>query len=180
MIVVVRQSTTRRMYLLFVAFVFLSAFGCAGPKVAADLLNQVSPVDEPLVANSVTVEAAIDPRINNYERIDETLKQSLEIALAKSNIFGTSSTRSYRITGYISVASQSAWSFGNFNGRLEVKYVVLDGAGKEILATTIYTVAGSDEWSFVGAKRHRRARAVNISKNVLEFVDILVAKLKVN
>ena len=69
-------------------------------------------------------------------------------------------------------------SFGSFEGQLEIRYVVHDSNDREILDKTISTVAGSDQWSFSGAKRHRRARAVNISKNVLQFVDILQSLLQ--
>jgi hypothetical protein len=69
-------------------------------------------------------------------------------------------------------------SFGSFEGKLEIRYVVRDPNDGEMLDKTILTVAGSDEWSFSGAARHRRARAVNISKNVLQFVDILQSLLQ--
>ena len=55
----------------------------------------------------------------------------------------------------------------SFEGKLEVSYIVYDEKNNKILNKTIYTVAGSDIWYFSGAKRHRRARAVNIAKNIL-------------
>jgi hypothetical protein len=168
----------RYLYLLFIVCIILFFSGCAGPKVAMDLLGDTRQNPEPLVNNEASIFVEIDPSINNYERIDETLKQSLEIALKNSNIFGTDASQLYRIKANILVASQSPMSFGNFNGKLEVNYAVFDETKNEIINETIYTEAGSDKFYFVGAKRHRRARAVNISKNVLQFVEILQNKLR--
>jgi hypothetical protein len=110
--------------------------------------------------------------------LDESVKQSLEIALVNANIFDKNTSKTYKIDANILVASQAPMSFGNFNGTLEIRYVVLDIDGKEILDKKIYTEAGSDRWYFVGAKRHRRARALNISKNVLQFVETLQSQLE--
>jgi len=88
------------------------------------------------------------------------------------------SSRVYRIQANVLVASQSAWSFGAFDGKLEINYVLFDENNNKIIDETIYTEAGSDKDYFSGAKRHRRSRAVNISKNVLQFVDILQSQLK--
>ena len=51
-------------------------------------------------------------------------------------------------------------------------------SNNEILNEKIYTEAGSDKKYFSGAARHRRARAVTISKNVLQIVEVLEARLK--
>lgn len=166
------------LYLLSFALILILTSGCAGPKIAADLLDHAETNKEPLLKNSVTIDAEINPSINNYEGIDESVKQSLEVALRKSNIFGADSSRSYRINANVRIASQAAMSFGSFEGKLEVHYILFDENNNEIVNEIIYTEAGSDVWYFSGAKRHRRARAVNIAKNVLQFVDILQSKFK--
>jgi hypothetical protein len=120
----------------------------------------------------------INPRITNHEEIDKSVKQSLEMALANAKMFGADASTPYRIDANILIASQAAMSFGSFEGKLEIRYVVRDPTGKEILDKTIFTVAGSDQWMFYGAARHRRARAVNISTNVLQFVDTLQGVLQ--
>jgi hypothetical protein len=120
----------------------------------------------------------INPKINNRELLDESVKESLEIALANANIFGTHSARRYHIEAEILGASQSPWGFGSFEGTLDIQYVVHDAYGPQLLNEKIHTVAGSDQWSFSAPARHRRSRAVNISKNVLQFVDRLVSRLQ--
>jgi hypothetical protein len=147
--------------------------GCAGPKIAADLLGKVEPNQKPICSCSYEIAATIDPGISNYEGIDESVRESLDIALVKSNLFTPDSATKYQIKADILVASEAAWSFGSFNGKLSIRYTVLDSSGRELLKTEIYTEAGSDKWSFSGAARHQRSRAVNISKNVLQFVERL-------
>ncbi len=147
--------------------------GCAGPRIAVDLLAKTSKNEKPLSDNSSVVNVTINPRINNYERLDESVKQSLDIALENANIFGSDASKHYKIDANILVASQAPMSFGSFEGKLEIRYLVVDPNNKEILDKTIMTEAGSDKFIFSGAARHRRARAVNISKNVLQFVEIL-------
>jgi hypothetical protein len=163
---------TKSRYLLLLITLFVSS-GCVGPKIAADLLANAMTNEKSLTNSSSIVNMTINPSINNNEGLDESVKQSLEMALANANIFGADSSRPYTIDSNILKASQSPMSFGSFAGQLEIRYVVHDPKGKEILDKTLLTVAGSDRFIFSGAARHRRARAVNISKNVLEFVDIL-------
>ena len=163
---------------ILATFIFLLISGCAGPKVAFDLLTPPTQNNEPLLNNAVIIETEINPRINNYEKLDETLKESLGAALKNANIFGADTLKPYKIKANILVASQAAASFGNFEGKLEVSYSLFDKDDNQILVEKIYTEAGSDEWFFSGAKRHRRARAVNIAKNVLQFVEILQKKFK--
>jgi len=148
--------------------------GCAGPKIADDLLVKVDVLDAPIVDSGYIINSEIDPKINNHERIDSSVKASLVIALKKANIFsGNSSRGTYMINANVEVASQATMSFGSFEGKLQVKYTVYDENKNKVLEKTIYTEAGSDEWFFSGAKRHSRARAVNTAKNVLEFTEYL-------
>ena len=149
--------------------------GCAGPKIAADLLGKVEPNDRPICSCSYEIVATIDPGINNYEGIDQSVRESLDLALTTAKLFTPGAATRYKIKADVLVASQAAWSFGLFNGKLSVRYTVLDPSGQELLNKTIYTEAGSDRHSFSGARRHQRARAVNISKNVLQFVELLRA-----
>jgi hypothetical protein len=147
--------------------IIIIACGYAGPKIATDLLAHAEKNNMPLVNNAVTIAVEIDPAINNYEKIDESVKESLEMALINANIFGADPLHYYRIHANIMVASQAAWSFGSFEGKLKINYILFDDTNNKIIDETIYTEAGSDKWVFLGAARHRRARAVNISKNVL-------------
>lgn len=170
-------SKLKNIYVLFIVLVLILS-GCAGSKIAADLLANAKANEKPLTNNSSIVKVKINPSINNYEKIDESVKESLELALANANIFGTDASKPFRIEANILVASQSPMSFGSFEGKLEIQYIVFDPNDEEILDKTIHTEAGSDKWSFSGAARSRRARAVNISMNVLQFVDILQNLLK--
>ncbi len=162
--------------LLAVTFVFS---GCTlPPKVADDLLAKVTHNQQPLVSESASITVQINPEINNYEKIDASVRTSIELALKNTNIFGANAAHPYRIDANILGASQSRVSFGSFEGTLQIRYSVFDPSNNKVLDQTISTIAGSDEHYLSGAARHRRSRAVNISKNVLEFVDILQTKLK--
>jgi len=168
----IKSLKLKNIYLFLLLLVFIVS-GCVEPKIATDLLTTASPNKQPLTNNSSIINVTINPKINNYEKLDESVKESLEIAFANANIFGADSSSAYRINSNILIASQAPMSFGSFKGKLEIRYVVNEPNGKEILDKTIFTVAGSDKFIFSGGARHRRARAVNISKNVLQFVDIL-------
>ena len=173
-----KLARRKNLYVVLSMFALLTLTGCAGNKIAPDLLANTKVNSDSLVANTTTIQVDINPDINNYEKLDESVKSSLELALENANIFGTDSTKPYRISANILIASQAAWSFGNFNGKLEIAYIVVDDTGNQILEEKIYTEAGSDKMKFSGAARHRRARAVNISKNVLLFVEKLQASLE--
>ena len=147
--------------------------GCAGPKIATDLLGNAAPNDKPICSCSYEIVATIDPRINNYEGIDMSVRESLDLALTTAKLFTPEAATKYKIKADVLVASQAAWSFGSFNGKLSIRYTVLNPSGQELLNKEIYTEAGSDKHYFSGEARHRRARAVNISKNVLQFVELL-------
>ena len=177
MIISIEQSKVKYLYLLSLVSLIIFVSGCAGPKIANDLLSQVEIHNKPLINNTVTINVQIKPGIHNHEKIDESVKESLKIALINANSFGKDSSHPYRIDANIMVASQSPMSFGSFPGKLQINYLLFDDTNNKIIDETIYTEAGSDKWFFSGAARHRRSRAVNISKNVLQFVDVLQKKL---
>jgi hypothetical protein len=161
-----------RIALLFTLLVVLG--GCsAGPKIAVDLLGKAEPNDKPICSCSYEIVATIDPKINNYEGIDQSVRESLDIALTTAKLFTPGAATKYKIKADVLVASQALVSFGSFNGRLGIRYTVLNPSGQELLNKEIHTVAGSDVHYFSGEARHRRARAVNISKNILQFVELL-------
>ena len=173
-----KQLKIVNLCLLPFVFAIIIVSGCAGPKMAVDLLAKTEKNEVPAVNNTVTIKVGINPKINNGEELDNTVKESLKLALANANIFGMDSSQPYKIEANITIASQSTFSFGSFEGKLEIQYILYDESNNKIIDETVYTEAGSDQWYFSGAARHRRARAANISKNVLEFVEILRSKLK--
>ena len=71
------QSKIKYLYLLSFVFIFITVSGCAGPKIAADLLVKAEKNDKPLVSNAVTIDVKINPAIHNYEKIDESVKDLL-------------------------------------------------------------------------------------------------------
>ena len=149
--------------------------GCAGPKIAVDKLTATPASEKPICACAYDLSVTINPQINNWEGIDKSVQESLDMALANAKLFTAGAATRYRVTADIRVASEPAMSFGDFNGKLEILYTVLDQSGQTLVAKDIYTEAGTDNWTFLGAERHRRARALNIAKNVLEFTTFLRA-----
>ena len=150
--------------------------GCAVPKeIAPDLLGNANPNTTPMTASTYETSVTINPHINNYERIDESVHESLDMALNSAKVFSPQGATKYEIKADILVASESTVSFGSFDNTLEIHYSVTDPSGHEVFNRTISTEAGTDHWTFLGAKRHQRARAVNIAKNVQEFVTFLRA-----
>ena len=165
-------SKIHPVWMLPLVLVLMIVSGCSiGPKTAPDLLAHAEKNVKPLVNNAVIINVEIDSNINNHEEIEKTVKESIEMALNNSNIFGEDSSQKYRIDANILIASQAAFSFGSFEGKLKIHYKLFDPSDNKIFDKTIYTEAGSDQQHFLGAKRHRRSRAVNISKNVLQFID---------
>lgn len=157
----------------------ITLVGCATPLIAPDIIANVKKVESPYLKNSNLVEVDIDPKINNREKIDIKVKDSLELALKNSNLFGTDAQHPYKITAQVLVASQAAVSFGNFEGKLGIKYTVFDDKGQQIFQDTINTIAGSDLNPLApGVARHTRSRARNIALNVNEFVGKLETVLR--
>ncbi|WP_347454826.1 hypothetical protein ABEF79_04775 [Acinetobacter sp. ANC 7454] len=157
----------------------LALVGCATPLIAPDIIANVKKVDSPYLQNASSVQVSINPKINNREKIDVKVKDSLELALKNSNLFGTNTQQPYKITAEVLVASQAAVSFGNFEGKLGIKYTVFDDKGVQIFQDTINTVAGSDLNPLSPAvARHTRSRARNIALNVNEFVEKLETVLR--
>ena len=162
----IEPSRMKYTYLLLLMLLFAFS-GCAGPKIAADLLANARTNEKPLTNNSSIVNVEINPRINNYEKLDESVKQSLEIALANANIFGADSSRPYRIDANILTASQAPMSFGSFEGKLEIRYVVHDSNGK-YLGSRVMSAGGKEVKGYgrplVACERHSKEkieRAVN-------------------
>lgn len=75
-----------KMYgLLIICLLFLT--GCAGPKIAANLLDQAPKNTSSLKNESVVIKISINPKIHNWETIDHSVKESLDLALNNANIF---------------------------------------------------------------------------------------------
>ena len=68
-------SKLKNTYLLLLISVFILS-SCAGPKIAVDLLANAKANEKPLTNNSSLVNVKINPDINNYEKIDESVKDS--------------------------------------------------------------------------------------------------------
>ena len=156
------------LFLILAAFLFT---GC-GSRIAPDILTKTERLDVPLVESGFAITTEIDSNINNAEGIDNSVKESLALALQTANIFGDRTQGAYVIVARVQIASQSPVSI-RFAGKLQVKYTVYDANKNKVLDKTIYTEAGSDQFILLGAKRHTRARAVNIAQNVLQFTDHL-------
>lgn len=150
--------------------------GCAGTSVAPDLLNQIH-VAKPIVDQTLTIDTVINQEIDRYEMVEESIKESLETALINANIFGKDSSHPYELIINVKLFSQSPMSFGNFGNRLDVNYELYDANKNTIINESIYTIAESDKFIFSGDARARRARAVNIAKNVNQFLELLQTKL---
>lgn len=150
--------------------------GCTAPKeVAPDLLGSNNPNAVPMTSSGYETTVTINPRISNYEHIDDAVHESLDMALNSAHIFSPTGASKYKIKADILTASESTVSFGSFDNTLQIHYAVVAPSGQQVFDQTISTEAGTDHWTFLGAERHRRARAVNIAKNVQEFVSLLRA-----
>jgi len=167
--IVFRSGGRSRVALLLVLSLALAA---CGSKTAPDLLG-VAPSAKPTSASGYQTVVTINPRINNFEGIDQSVHDSLDMALDSAKIFSPNAPSKYKITADVLTASQAAWSVGSFEGKLEIHYSVADPSGRPVADKTIYTEAGSDQFSLLGAARSRRSRAVNIAKNVTQFVEFL-------
>jgi len=151
--------------------------GCTSTTVAPDLLQQ-SHYKTHVVNKSAVVTSPVNKGIDRSEKVEESIKESLDIALNSANIFNKSSNEHYTIVATTALFSQSPMSFGKFGNKLNVNYKVYNENMKLIMNESIFTIGESDKWFFSGQKRAERARAVNIAKNVNQFMMKLKVKLK--
>lgn len=173
------KFTMNKIIVCSILAVNLSFTGCASHRIAHDVLANVKKVDHAYVSNAGTVQVSIESSINNREKIDLKVKDSLELALRNSQLFGDDTQHPYQIKANVLVASQSPMSFGSFPGKMGIQYTVLDDNGLEIYKETFNTVAGSDLSAFApGISRHERSRARNIALNVNQFVESFTEVLK--
>lgn len=155
--------------------------GCGNLLVADPALLNKTSNTKPLTQSNFITQTTIESHIQNSMSgagIKELVDDSLNLALKNANIFNASGTSQYIIKAHIEEASQATMSFGNFNGKMKIRYTVTSPKGNNVYNNTIYTEAGADKWSFAGAKRHARARVVNTAKNVSQFVEELNQKMK--
>lgn len=162
-------------------FMGICLTGC-GNLLTVDptLLNKthnVKPLTQSSFITETTIVSSIDKSFTGGG-IKELVDESLNVALKQANIFNANGSSKYTVKAHIEEASQSAMGFGNFNGKMKIRYQVTSPKGKNIYQNTIYTEAGADKWLFAGAQRHARARVVNTSKNVSQFVEELNQKMK--
>ena len=151
--------------------------GCTSTTVAPELLQQ--PHHQTHVINkSAVVTAPINTHIDRSEKVEESIKESLDIALNNANIFNKNSNEHYTIIATTALFSQSPVGFGMFGNKLNVNYKVYNENMKLLMDESIFTIDQSDKWFFAGGKRAERARAVNIAKNVNQFMVKLQTKLK--
>jgi len=144
--------------LLLVSFLFLAGCGST-TTIAPDLL--VSPkYSKAVVKNSLTVKSIVNPKLNRYALVEESVKETVETALAHSNMFGKDTSHPYKLIITTPYFSQAQMSFKTFGNKLRVNYKLYNADNKLIVDESIYTIAGSDEYFFSGEKRSRRARAV--------------------
>lgn len=169
----------KKIFAIFLMGFFLT--GCGNLLVADPALLSKTHNEKPLTQSNFITQTTIESHIQNSMTgtgIKELVDESLNLALKNANIFNTNGTSQYIIKAHIEEASQAAMSFGNFNGKMKIRYTVTSPKGNNVYNNTIYTEAGADKWSFAGAQRHARARVVNTAKNVSQFVEELNQKMK--
>ena len=154
---------------LVVILLSLVLGGCTTTTVAPSLLTQTHN-NTTRINKSVVVTAPINQHIDRSEKVEESIKESLDIALNNANIFKKKTNKHYTIIATTTSFSQSPMSFGKFGNKLNVNYKVYNENMKLIINESIFTIGESDKWFFAGIKRAQRARAVNIAKNVNQFM----------
>ena len=151
--------------------------GCGGTTVAPELLKQPT-LKAPLVNKNIQIKSPINSNLDRAEKVEESIKESLDIALTQANLFNRNSKDSYKLIATTQIFSQSPMSFGKFGNKLQINYQLFSNNGTVLINKTIFTIAESDKFIFSGAERSERARAVNIAKNVNQFMKALRTKLR--
>ncbi|NBI12289.1 hypothetical protein GVX81_01325 [[Haemophilus] felis] len=149
--------------------------GCIALKPDPSLLKQRT-YAAPAVKSDYILTVTMNPRVERQPTaigVTKLVQDTLVMAIDSANIFTKNNKNPYHIDAYIEMASQPAMSFGRFNGKLKINYVVKTSTGKTIFEKSVYTEAGSDKWYFAGADRHTRARVINVAKNTNQFVQEL-------
>ncbi|TFU44506.1 hypothetical protein [Neisseria sp. 19428wB4_WF04] len=101
--------------------------GCETLTLDADhaLLGKTNPNAQPLVPQDYAVEVEVNERIARQATavgIEKLVGQNLQTALHKADIFTPNGRGYYKIRAKIVQASQSAFSFGGFLGKMEIEY----------------------------------------------------------
>ncbi|MDO4698012.1 MAG: hypothetical protein Q4A60_04965 [Pasteurellaceae bacterium] len=154
--------------------------GCMALDPDPTLLKQTS-YAKPAIKSDYALNVSMNPKVERQASalgVTRLVQDSLKIALDNANIFTKSGKNHYKVDAYIEQASQATFSFGRFNGKLKIHYLVKTPEGNTVFEKSVYTEAGSDKWYFSGAMRHTRARIVNVSKNVNQFVQELNSNLR--
>lgn len=142
------------------------------PKLHQNLPQNAQPLEQSNVVVSAKMNALIAKQAT-ASGIDDLVRQTLQMALKKSNIFNSDSQNYYKIHAQIVQASQAAWSARRFPGKMEIEYTVTDPNGKVAFTKTVFNEGQSDRYYLLGAKRHMRSRIVTAAGNVNQFVEAL-------
>lgn len=168
---------------LFISMLFavLVLTGCTTLSPDPKLHNDLPQNSKPLIQDNVVVTAKMNDRIAKQDTavgIDDLVRQTIQMALKKANIFNSQSQQYYKIHAQIVQASQPSFSFGRFPGKMEIEYTVTDPNGKTVFNKTIYNEGQSDSNAFLGDTRHKRSRIVTAAGNVNQFVEAFNKSMK--
>lgn len=128
---------------------------------------------EPIVKNTIKVTVNENPTITDVWKLEEAIKDALEMSLKYSNMFGDDANSPYEIIVNIVSWDQPAADFGMFTSTMKTHYVLRDEKKHIILEKIFTTEAWSEHWYFLGASRAKSAAQMTVAKNVNQFMDIL-------
>ncbi|MBN6710449.1 hypothetical protein JFL47_04260 [Haemophilus haemoglobinophilus] len=165
------------------SFILTALFltGCMALSPDPKLHEVLSHNDKPLIQSNVTVTAKMNDRLARQDTaigVSDLVRETIQVALKKANIFDSNSQKYYKIHAQITKASQAAFSMRRFPGKMEIEYTVSDNNGKTVFTKTVYNEGQSDVYYFAGAKRHTRSRIVTAAANVNEFITAFEQYLK--
>ena len=122
---------------------------------------------------NVTVSPLANDAIHVQWQLEEAIQAALSTTLRKAELFRRSSTGTHVLEFQVLNWTQPGADFAMFASSLTVNYVLRDESGEILAREEIVTDAASDRWFFQGVSRAKRSAAVNVAKNVNEFVDTL-------
>lgn len=166
--------------MLFATFVLT---GCTSLSPDPKLHDNLPQNDKPLIQENVIVTAKMNDRIAKQDTavgIDDLVRQTIQMALNKANIFNSQSQQYYKIHAQIVQASQPSFSLGRFPGKMEIEYTVTNPNGKTVFNKTIYNEGQSDSNAFLGDTRHKRSRIVTAAGNVNQFIEAFNKSMQQN
>ena len=146
--------------------------GCTGTTAMvqqSDIKVDARPVAiTPYSLGNITTSSSIGEFSSSSER--SVYQTSVTNVLRYANLFGEDSSQAYSLDIAINDFTIPRADLGGFASTLNVRYILKDGDGNEVLNREIISGGMDDTGSQLGPVRQNRSRTVAVANNIEQFV----------